>query len=145
MLHEEVILHLHDTVVVSPFINNSFFENGWIDVPLLFSEPLEPIEFTTIHDLESLWYIHLDRLISPEISCSFDLPLREGVIYEVGKCIIEVKWTHTCREEVTESSIGFHTREYLFCVNFPLFLSILLIENTIGLILETNTTDTVVT
>jgi hypothetical protein len=115
MLHEEVILHLHDTVVVSLGIDNNLIEYGGIDIPLLFSELLELIEFSTFYELESLGYVYLDRFISPEVPICLDFLLGEAVIYEVGKSIIKVKRTHTSREEVTESPISFHTREYLFC------------------------------
>jgi hypothetical protein len=170
MLHEEVILHLDNTVVVSLGIDDHFFHDLRIDVPFYFccfvilglrriqcfflfsgsftsirmtdtTESLELIEFSTFYNLESLGYIHLDWLISPEVSCSFDLFLREGVIYEISKCIIKIKWTHTSREEFTESSISFHTREYLFCEDLPLFLGILLVEDTIRLILQLDTAE----
>jgi hypothetical protein len=142
MLHEKIIFHLDDTIVVPIRIYDHLIEDRGIDVPLLFSELLEAIEFSALYDLESLWYIHLDRLISPEVSCSFYFLLREGVIYEVGKCIIEVKRTHTRRKEFPECSIGFHARKYLFGENPPLFLSILLIQYAVGLILETDTAET---
>jgi hypothetical protein len=60
MFHEEVILHLDYTIVVSIGIDDHLIEDRGIDVPLLFSEPLESIEFRTFYDLESLWYIYLD-------------------------------------------------------------------------------------
>jgi hypothetical protein len=142
MFHEEVILYLHYAVVVSLGIDDHLVEDRGVDVPLLFSQPLEPIEFSTLDDLESFWYIHLDGFISPEISFGCYFFLGEAAIEQVCNRIIKIKWIHTCREEVTEYSICFHGCKDFFCQDLPLFLCVLLIEDAIGLILEADTAET---
>jgi hypothetical protein len=106
---------------------------------------LELVEFTTFHHLQSLWDIHLNWLLSPEISFGFDFLLREGIIDEIGEGIIEIKWIHRRREELSQCSIGLHRGKYLTYFLFPLLFAILLIEYAIGFILESDTAEAVVT
>lgn len=172
MFHKEVIFHLDDAIIVSLLIDDYLPQNIRINVPnrvfailnwfqelLLIlgrcgrfriqfgmTDPsLKPIQFTTLHDFQSLWNIDLDTLISPHISFFLYFFSGKGRIYKVCHRIIEIEWIHSRRKEIPESSIFFHGSKYTTCFLFPFLLTILFIENTVGFILESDASETVVT
>ena len=106
---------------------------------------LKPIQFTTLHYLQSLWNIDLDALISPQISFFLYFFFGKGRIYKVCHRIIEIEGIHRSGKEGTKSSISFHSSKYFTRFLLPFFFGILCIQDTVGFILQSDASETVVT
>ena len=107
-----------------------------------FSKSLILIEFCILHDLHPLRYISSYRLISPEIPVFLYFFFCECIVDKVCEGIIEIKWIHRSREEIPECPISFHRSKYLLREDLPFFFGILFIENAVRLVLESDTSDT---
>ena len=106
------------------------------------SKPLILIEFCIFYHLQSFRNICMNWLISPEVSFSRDFFLRKRTIKYTCSRIIEIVGIHRGREEIPECPISFHRSKYLLRESFPFFFCILFIENTIGVILQSDTPET---
>jgi hypothetical protein len=146
MLHEEIILHLYDSIIVSLFIRDHYIQDFWMYFPVsLCIISLKLIQFGILYHPHTFWDICPDRLVSPEISFGFDFLLRERIIDDIGEGIIEIKRIHRSWEELSQCSIGLHRGKYLTYFLFPFFFGVLFIEYAIGFILESDTAEAVVT
>ena len=143
MLHEKLIFHWDNTVIVSGFIVDDFFENISRDGPIsLCIKGFELIEIVRFHHFGISRDIDFNCLITSEISCCSDLFFREWAVDQVCCSIIEVVWTHRCREELSEWSVLLHLSEYFVYFLFSLLFCVLLIEDTVGFISQSDTTET---
>jgi hypothetical protein len=89
-----------------------------------------------------LWNIYFDRIISPEVSRRSHLFLRKAIINQISSRIIEVKGIHARRKEGSQTSVRIHFSEYLIYFGKPFFFGILFIQDTIGLIFQSHTSQT---
>gem|GEM_PF-1218581 len=140
---EEIKLHRDDLVEVPLFISDNLLEDIIRDLPIPIGIiPLILIQILHLYDRRRIRDIHLDLLIPPEISVFLYFCFRETVIYQIRHRIIEIERIEFPWEKIPKNTIRIHLCKNLVRKHFPLLLGVLFIEDAIGFVAETNTTDT---
>ena len=102
MLHEEVIFHFHDAVVVSLLVFDDFLEDVWIDLSVsLFVESFIRRKILRLYDIRSLRDVDFNFSISSQITSFRNFFFGEAVVNETSSRIIEIEWIHSSWEELS--------------------------------------------
>ena len=100
ILHQEVIFHLHNAVVIPFLIFDDLFKDFWIDSPCIIFKSLIRRKIFRLYDIRLWRYIDFDFFITSKVACFADVCFGE-VFYKRGDRIVEVEGIHGSWEELS--------------------------------------------
>jgi hypothetical protein len=146
VLHEEVVLHFHNSSAIACVVDDDFFQDAFVNGSLSFVvEAFVMVKVAGFDEFGVGGDVDFDGGVSSEVACSFDFFFGEGGVDEVSGGIVEVEGVHCRREELSEGSVFFHLSEDFVYFFVPLFFSVLLVEDAVGFVLQSYTSETKVT
>ena len=102
MLHEKVIFHFHDAVVIPLLILDDLFKDFWIDFSIsLFIKSFIRRKILRLYDIRALRDIDFNFSISSQITSFRNFFFGEAVVNETSSRIIEIEWIHPSGEELS--------------------------------------------
>ena len=143
ILHQEVIFHLHNAVVIPFLIFDDLFKDFWIDSPCIIFKSLIRRKIFRLYDIRLWRYIDFDFFITSQISFFGHFFFGKWIVDEVGCCVVEVEGIDIARKIFSQTSIFSHLREYFVgeCESF--FFGVLLIEDVELFVFESNTSQAI--